>query len=372
MNRRDEEEVYDLSVLPDDVFTYCGDPFFHLIHTLVGNDIVEILRIQSINSTQSFINTKDPLAIFQLNIPELSCIKDRLYFKLSNGDLVIKVGIKNGFKNLNSLFKLKQNEQQAKMSGNVNIDNRLYDIMNRTPVLKSLFFYYDQLQQDNTVIEKSFLSYLIDNVTSNLSTSKNQYRYNNCVKRFAVCLYILGGKMAYEFARLNITRALPSLPTLYKIISDTNLKIIEGQFRFDELQHYLNELGTEFGFVSEDCTGVVQKIIYNEITKSFIGFSTPLSNGIPRINHFQTDSLEELETWFSTVDKASLLNVHMFQPVSSSHPNSSPAFLLGAYGVNNQCTSIEILKRWNYIYDECCKRQIRVIGFSSGMNILTL
>ncbi|CAM2728181.1 unnamed protein product [Rotaria socialis] len=178
-------------------------------------------------------------------------------------------------------------------------------------------------------------------------------------------LYILGGKLTYEFIRLNIVGALPSLTTLYGIISDTNLKIIEGQFRFDELKHHSDLLNTKFGFVSEDCTGVVQKITYNERTNSFVGFSAPLTNGIPYVNHFQTDSFEQLKTWFSTVNKASLLNVHMFQPIPSNHLKSSSPFVLAAYGVNNQCTSIDILKRWSYIYDECCKKQIRVIGFST-------
>ncbi|CAF4852764.1 unnamed protein product, partial [Rotaria socialis] len=80
------------------------------------------------------------------------------------------------------------------MVGNTNIENRLYDLINRNPLLKSLFSWYDQQQQeeDNGIDQRTFLSSLIDNITNNLSKSKNQYRYNDCVKRFAVCLYILG------------------------------------------------------------------------------------------------------------------------------------------------------------------------------------
>ncbi|CAF4818226.1 unnamed protein product, partial [Rotaria sp. Silwood2] len=100
--------AYDVSVLPDDIFTYCGDKFFQLVHTLVGNNIVDILKIQSINSTQSFINTKDVLAIFQLDCPDLLQIKERLCFKLSNGNFIIKIGIKSSLKYLTAIFKLKQ------------------------------------------------------------------------------------------------------------------------------------------------------------------------------------------------------------------------------------------------------------------------
>ncbi|CAM4842019.1 unnamed protein product [Rotaria magnacalcarata] len=155
----ENNRLYDLSVLPDDVFTYCGDKFFQLVLTLVGSDIVEILKIQSINSTQSFINTENALSIFQLNIPELSLIKERSCFKLSNGDFVTKIGIENGLKYLTSIIKLKQNEQQARMVGNTNIENRLYDLINRNPLLKSLFSWYDQQQQqeeDNGINQRTF------------------------------------------------------------------------------------------------------------------------------------------------------------------------------------------------------------------------
>ncbi|CAF5144804.1 unnamed protein product, partial [Rotaria socialis] len=71
------------------------------------------------------------------------------------------------------------------MVGNTNIENRLYDLINRNPLLKSLFSWYDQQQQeeDNGIDQRTFLSSLIDNITNNLSKSKNQYRYNDCVKR---------------------------------------------------------------------------------------------------------------------------------------------------------------------------------------------
>ena len=365
------DRTYDLSVLPDDVLTYCEDKFFQLINTLVGNDIVEILKIQSINSTQSFINTKDPLTIFQLDCPDLLSIKERLCFKLSNGNFVIKIGIESSLKYLTAIFKLKQkqNERQTGIVGDNISNSRLSALINRNLLIKSLFCWYNQQQQEPSIYDETFLSSAIDNITNNLSKSSNQYRYNDSVKPFAICLYILGGRLTYEFVRSNIIGLLPSLTTLHGIISDKNLRITEDQFRFDELKPHLDLVDTKFGFISEDCTGIVPKIKYDEQTNSFIGFTVPLTNGISSVNHFQTDSLEQLRTWFAATDKASLLNVHMFQSVPSNHPSSSSPFLLSAFGVNNQYRSIDILKRWSYIYDECCKKKIRIIGFSTGMII---
>ena len=115
--------------------------------------------------------------------------------------------------------------------------------------------------------------------------------------------------------------------------------------------------------------GIVSKIKYDEQTNSFIRSNISLTNGIPSVNHAQKDSLEQLRTWLASNDKASLLNLHMFQPVPSNHLSSSSPFLLTAFDVNNQYRSVDILKRYSFICDECCKKQIRIIGFSTGVII---
>jgi hypothetical protein len=116
--------------------------------------------------------------------------------------------------------------------------------------------------------------------------------------------YILGGKLTYELVRINLAGALPHLVTLNRFILNSNLSIKEGEFQFDRLQQYLNSNDVQFGFVSE-----------------------PLANGIPIVQYYQSDSFDKLKTWFSTINETPLLNIHMFQPLPSSHTGLRSPFL---------------------------------------------
>jgi hypothetical protein len=108
-------------------------------------------------------------------------------------------------------------------------------------------------------------------------------------------------------------------------------------------------------------------VSYDSTSNCFVGFSAPLINGLPSINHFQTDNFSKLEQWFDEFDKSTLVNAHLIEPLltaASSSVHSRP-FILSAYGMNNRANAIDILQRWIYIYDECKQKQIRVVGFST-------
>jgi hypothetical protein len=363
--------MYNLFTLPDNVLTLKGDEFYKFIQSVVGEPLNDILKIQSIDSTQSFLDTKDIFEIFKYDSPDLFEIKTKSCFKI-NGEYVVKVGIKN---NLAYLTALLAKKQQGLINNNDNNNNNShrqisYELLNKNPLLRSLIDWYEENENtnlnNNSDSKQSFLSLFINNITNNLSRSKRNYQYNESVKRFALLLYILGGKLSYELIRIILVGALPHLDTLNRIISNSNHSINECEFRFDRLKQYLNSNDVQFGFVSEDCTGVIRKVIYDVKTNSFIGFSTPLDNGIPILQYYQTNSFEKLKTWFSTINKAPLLNIHMFQPLPSSHISLPSPFLLSAYGVENTYTANDILRRWLFIYEGCIKKQIRIIGFSSG------
>lgn len=117
---------------------------------------------------------------------------------------------------------------------------------------------------------------------------------------------------------------------------------------------------------------MIRIVNYGQETNSFVGFATSLVNGIPVPHYYQTNSFEQLELWFNTSDKSSLLNIHMIQPLPSS--NSSivpPPFLLSDYGVVNTYTSVDILRQWLFIFDNSLQKNIRIIGFSTDKIILS-
>ncbi|CAF4349110.1 unnamed protein product, partial [Rotaria magnacalcarata] len=184
--------------------------------------------------------------------------------------------------------------------------------------------------------KNGFLIDFINTITNNLTKSRNHFRYSDKIKDFALSLYILGGKLT------------------------------EAEFRFDQLQKHFKNLNLRYAFGSEDATGVIKKIKYDSITNKFIGFLTPLDHGVPIKEYYHTDSLDTLKLWFNSIDKASLLNVHMIQSVQSTTQNTIPSpFLLSAYGIDNTATANDILQRWWYILNQCLQRNIRIIGFAT-------
>ena len=106
----------------------------------------------------------------------------------------------------------------------------------------------------------------IGTITNNWTKSSNHFRYGEKIENFALSLYILGGKLAYEFIRSNLPGSLPSSTMLNKLISNSSAKISEAEFRFDQLQKHVDELNLQYAFGSEDATSIIKKIKYDSIT----------------------------------------------------------------------------------------------------------
>ncbi|CAF1529994.1 unnamed protein product, partial [Rotaria magnacalcarata] len=118
---------------------------------------------------------------------------------------------------------------------------------------------------------------------------------------------------------------------------------------------------------SEDYTSVISSISYDSVNDCFIGFSSRLSNDLPSINQFRTNSYSELEQWFEDFDKCKLINAHLVEPLltkTSSLVHSRPS-IVSAYGTNNKVNSIEIFRKWIHMYNACKSKKINVVGFSS-------
>ena len=359
------DHITSCSVLPDNVLMLKGEQFFDWIRTTVSQTLSEVFKIQLIDSTQVLMNCADPFDVFKYDSPDVNHLREKVYFKTNNGDYILKVGIQTNFdlliKSLNAKTKHKKDENDC-----VNKNDASIDFINDYPKPKALLNWYEKQSQTHDK-DPSFLASLIDTLTSNLTKSPNNYRFPESVEQFSMALYILGGKMTYQFVRMNLSPALPSIPTLNKLILNSDSKVNEGEFRFVLLLEYFHRIDVRFGFGSEDCTGVVRRIIYDQATNSFVGFAPSLSDVVPIAEYYQTDSFDQLKSWFNSAKKSSLLNIHMIQPLSSSRQTNIPsAFLLAGYGVVDTYKSIDIIRRWLFIFDECSKRNIRIIGFSTG------
>ncbi|CAF2950946.1 unnamed protein product [Rotaria sp. Silwood2] len=356
--------------LPSDVLNYQDDNFYQIIKERCGDDVLEFMKVLGISSVQSLLGVENLFDWLQFNSEKLKMIKNKLAFQHDDGFVEVKWGIQNSLERLiRDLQTANGKKQQAAGSTILHDDDVTLSsiFLQKHPVLKSLINYYqtiDNENNENNSEDISFLTSFLDNISNNLCRSKNTYRYNESVLRFAISFYILSGKMAYEFVRRNIPGALPALTTVQKLISNTDSRINEADFRFNSLKAHMNSLNTTIAFASEDCTAVIKKISYDSLTNSFVGFVTPSNNGIPLDLHYQTDSFEQLREWFSTEDRSPLLNIHMIQPITKMQMIPNP-FLLCAFGTNNQYESIDIIRRWIWTFEQSLLKNVRIIGFST-------
>ena len=85
------------------------------------------------------------------------------------------------------------------------------------------------------------------------------------------------------------------------------------------------------------------------------------------MNKFKTDSYNELEQWFQNADKSTLINAHLIEPLPTKIPSlvHSRPYILSAYGTNDKVNSTDVLRRWIYLYNECEKRNVCLVGFST-------
>ncbi|CAF4683024.1 unnamed protein product, partial [Rotaria sp. Silwood1] len=161
--------------------------------------------------------------------------------------------------------------------------------------------------------------------------------------------------------------SLPSVTTLKNYNQNINLHLNEGEFRFDSLKSYLDLIYSNHVFMCEDPTSVVSSVSYDTKTNSYSGFSPQLVNGLPIINQFQTNNYNELQQWFEDFDKSTLINANLVEPLLTNNSSSihSRPYIISAYETNNKYIGIDVLRKWIYMYNECKKRNIIVVGFAS-------
>ena len=366
-NFHNEDIFIDTSILPDDIFMRVDNDFFSIVKLVAGDTILKILQIQLINSTRKLLNTSDVFAFFQIESEETDTIKNEACFKCKTGAYIVKPGVKSSLsyfiKSLKTKFRQKQ---EFKLDQNDKVkEEYLTDVfIQKHPILRSLIKWYQESQSEDNSRPNEFLTSFIDNLVLNLTRHANNFRYSESVKRFATCLYILSGRQCYEFIRLNLPGAIPNLSTVQALMNQSDMTLTEAEFKFESLKQF----HSGFGFCSEDTTGVIPKIEYDSSANSFIGFSTPIIDGIPSKEFYKADKFDDLRSIYDSNEMAPLLNVHIFQSISTEDAATKfpKPYLLSAYGINNKFTTLDILRRWIYIFEHCLDQGVRVIGFSTG------
>ena len=345
-------------MLPDDVLLFEGERFLALVRRTCGDVIKELMELLSLNSVRQLLMFEgDALAFLREDYRELEKIKQRACLHLDDGSALIKPGLRIDFDHFLNTLRVTEAKHQQKKPIDQPIDQILSSI-------ETLIKSYPLAANTDSIRSHSFLLEIVKNILENLMRQKNNYRYSEPVQRFAQALYVLGGRNTYEFVRLNLPGALPTLSTVDSSLKRSGGRITEGEFRYDDLKDHQRSYQYQLAVCSEDCTAAVKKVTYNPANDTFSGFSAPLSSGIPVARYFRTDSFEQLKEWFESEDRASYVNVHMLQPLTSSSSCVSP-FLLAAYGTSNTFIAIDIFNRWKWMFQNSRQANVRIVAFAT-------
>ncbi|CAF4004750.1 unnamed protein product [Rotaria sordida] len=343
----------DLLPFLDELLSYTDEAFYNFVRNFVGVIEGDILEIQRIKNVRILLQIPDVFSFFQINNKDILNLKERACFIVDDSSYIVRSGIRS---NLEQFIELLKNHYKP-----VTATNQIKGVNNCMCGLV-------KVNNGNTEYQsKSFVHVFVNNLMKNINRSSNNYQFDPIVNKFASAFHILAGHQAYEFVRINLPGSLPSITTLKNYNQNINLHLNEGEFRFDSLKKYLDLIDSNHVFVCEDSTSVVSSVSYDSKTNSFIGFSPKLVNGLPLINQFQTNNFNELQQWFQDFEKSKLVNANLVEPLINKNSSSihSTPYIISAYGTNNKYLGIDILRKWVYIYNECKKKNIAVVGFSS-------
>ncbi|CAF4702834.1 unnamed protein product [Rotaria socialis] len=334
--------------LPTNVFELQDEAFSQVVKEQCGLTMVDILRYLEVNSVDSLLGINDLFAFFLYDSPDLLPIKNKVGITLTNGSFIVKEGLSFQANHLIQTLQALQQRNSSK-SNELTISSVLLE---RHPIIRLITRFFDNFSSQLNDSSVKFKHTVVETIISNHDRAKSRYCYNDSMREFASCLFILGGRNVYGFIRLNISGLLPSLPIIQSSLDSITNRINEGDFRYDLMCDYLSLQKTNFIFASEDCTGVIPQIIYNVPSNTFIDFVPHLEDGLPKINTFSTESFSKFENWFGTLNKSHLLNLHMVQPINLDLKSCAP-FILSAYGTDNHFTTLDILMRWMTIINQC-------------------
>ena len=235
--------------------------FYAFLETELSTEVKELIRLQGFSSAYSLIHSNiHPLDIVRINSNDsnLIAIKQLVAFHQTDGTWIVKPGIQYDVNCLMAaLHRIEHQCTSNESPGGVFVTS---DLLDRFPWLKHLIIFCQNRLSLSNQDDLSCLTRFIENIAENLVKQTNRYRYSDEIEEFAFVLYILAGRQGYEFIRLNLPGALPSLTTLSTRFNTNREKILEGQYRFDSMQDYFRTTSIRYVFAAEDCTRILSLI----------------------------------------------------------------------------------------------------------------
>ena len=149
--------------LPANSLYLYADSFYNVVKQFCGDEAVELLKFQLIDTSMNLLEVDGIFSILNFEADRTAALKEKLGFPCTDSSTTNK---------------------------SLTISS---DLIQRYP------FLIDFICCCESNLFPDFLLDFISNIVSNLTRTKNLFRYKQSVKDFATCLYILGGRTAYEF-----------------------------------------------------------------------------------------------------------------------------------------------------------------------------
>ena len=300
-------DIYTITEISDDIMNLSYDKFYDFLNIVLNKDLSKLFRVQAIRemSSLSSLTVDELIQILNHDIAELHSIREKLGFISSGERFHLRLGFRNLLERLLSLVKLKKNSLIKSLE--LTQENAINDMY------KKLMHIWKQTPSSSNENDTPILILLINNIFENLKKSKNKFSYDEYIQQVSLLLFILGGRNCYEFLGLNLPGALPHVSNVELLMKKQDVRIVECNFRFDLLRDYTQSNNCNYVFSAEDSTGSICRVEYDAHSNILIGFSAPLAHGVSKSNFFQTESFDELKSWFDSFDKSKFINLHMIQ-----------------------------------------------------------
>lgn len=208
----------------------------------------------------------------------------------------------------------------------------------------------------------NLLKKLMETAQKNNIRKKNSRLYHDSLKRFALYIFIIGGRLLYKSLYKNLQYSLPSITTINRLLCNMG-HVAEGKVRLTELSSFLTTRKYRKKiFISEDQTALIRRVEYDAFHNKVVGFVGPLlKTGFPTTDIFKVNSISDIQMAFENHQISCNAYLYMAQPLD----NNSPGFVLSVFGSNNVFDGSDVLKRWTHLQNQTLKMGIEVTGFSS-------
>ncbi|KAK3926414.1 Endopolyphosphatase [Frankliniella fusca] len=206
------------------------------------------------------------------------------------------------------------------------------------------------------------LKILMETAQKNVDKKKQGKRYEEELKLFSVYLFIIGGRILYEFLQANLSDSLPSITEAERILTQTLL--------LKELKNFLVSHNLPVKVcISENGTRIQQKFLYDQTTNQIIGPVLPLANkGVTITCSFPAISAAAIAAHLKRSNLSSSAYAFMAQPLRKG----APSFCLCLFGTDNRFSAQHTFRRWSFIREELSKLGVEVECFSADGDPKTL